>query len=85
MGTRDIHRSLIANPHGGATMQQSRHRRQLLAVVAVTAMVGLGATVLPQWATATTPHPRALGVGACQHNAASFVASRAVASLCADL
>ena len=42
-------------------MQQSRHRRHLLAVVAVTAIVGLGATALPNGATATMLHPRALG------------------------
>ncbi len=42
-------------------MQQSRHRRHLLAVVAVTAIVGLGATALPNGATATMIHRRALG------------------------
>ena len=43
-------------------MQQSRHRRNLRAVVAVTAIVGLSAIALPQFATATAPHMRALGV-----------------------
>ncbi len=62
MGTLNILRSPIANEHGGANMKSSPHRRRLMVLVAVAAIGGLSAGVVPQFATATRPHPRSLGV-----------------------
>ncbi len=63
-------------------MQQSRHRRHLLAVVAVTAIVGLGATALPNGATATTPHMRALGAAVPTTTTPSFLPAGPAPATC---
>ena len=65
-------------------MKSSRHRRHILAIVAATAMVGLGAGVVPHLATATAPHPANLGVPVAAVTAPSSlpVSSPACAPTC---